>query len=77
MDTVTNPRVTVGRWVLTATVLASAMDFTSQSAVNVALPAIQSALQASGAQLIWIVTSHRIRGVVDLPAPDRMNWPSR
>ena len=46
---------TTGRWVLAATVLASAMNFANQSAVNVALPAIQSALQASGAQLLWIV----------------------
>jgi EmrB/QacA subfamily drug resistance transporter len=59
-DTLTNPRVKLGRWVLTATVLASAMDFASQSAVNVALPAIQSALQASGAQLIWIVNSYAL-----------------
>ncbi|UCF98563.1 MAG: MFS transporter [Spirochaetaceae bacterium] len=59
-DTFDKPRVKVGRWVLTATVLASAMDFASQSAVNVALPAIQSALQASGAQLLWIVNGYAL-----------------
>jgi EmrB/QacA subfamily drug resistance transporter len=50
----------VGRWVLAATVLASAMDFANQSAVNVALPAIQVAMQASGAQLLWIVNGYAL-----------------
>jgi EmrB/QacA subfamily drug resistance transporter len=49
-----------GRWVLAATVLASAMDFTNQSAVNVALPSIQSALQAGGAELLWIVNAYAL-----------------
>ena len=60
MDTFVSSRATVGRWVLAATVLVSAMDFANQSAVNVALPAIQSALQASGAQLLWIVNSYAL-----------------
>ena len=50
----------VGRWVLAATVLVSGMDFASQSAVTVALPAIQSAFQASGAQLLWIVNGYAL-----------------
>ena len=60
LDKFVSPKAAVGRWVLTATVLASAMDFASQSAVNVALPAIQSALQASGAQLLWIVNGYAL-----------------
>jgi hypothetical protein len=43
------------RWVLVATILASGMAFIDSSALNVALPAIQADLQASGADLLWIV----------------------
>jgi len=50
----------IGRWVLASTVLASAMDFASQSAVNVALPAIQTSLQATGAQLLWIINGYAL-----------------
>ncbi len=46
------------RWVLVATIIASSMDFVNQSALNVALPAIQSELKASGAQLLWVVNSY-------------------
>jgi EmrB/QacA subfamily drug resistance transporter len=46
--------------VLFATVLASAMAFINQSAVNVALPAIQSALKADGRQLLWVVNSNTL-----------------
>lgn len=44
-----------GRWVLIATILASSMAFIDSSALNVALPTIQADLNASGAQLLWIV----------------------
>jgi len=60
LDIVNKLQVKIGRWVLASTVLASAMDFASQSAVNVALPAIQTALQASGAQLLWIVNGYAL-----------------
>ncbi len=51
-------RPDVGRWVLISTILASSMAFIDGSALNTALPAIQSALQASGAQLLWVVNGY-------------------
>ncbi|HET6450530.1 MAG TPA: MFS transporter [Spirochaetia bacterium] len=49
-----------GTWVLTATILASSMAFIDGSALNVALPALQSALQASGEQLLWVVNAYLV-----------------
>jgi len=46
-----------GRWVLVATVSASSMAFIMQSALNVALPPIQDDLDATGADLVWIVNA--------------------
>jgi MFS family permease len=46
------------RWVLFAAILASSMAFIDSTALNVGLPAIQSDLQASGAQLLWIVNAY-------------------
>ena len=46
-----------GRWVLFATISASAMAFIGGSALNVALPAIQEDLGASGGDLLWIVNA--------------------
>jgi EmrB/QacA subfamily drug resistance transporter len=46
--------------VLLSGVLASAMGFINQSAVNVALPAIQSSLELGGRELLWIVNSHNL-----------------
>jgi EmrB/QacA subfamily drug resistance transporter len=46
------------RWVLVATTLASSMAFIDASALNVALPTLQDALQASGAQLLWIINAY-------------------
>ena len=46
------------RWVLAATILASSMAFIDGSALNVALPALQASLHASGAQLLWIVNGY-------------------
>jgi EmrB/QacA subfamily drug resistance transporter len=45
------------RWVLVASILGSAMAFLDGTVVNVALPALQSALHATGSQLQWIVES--------------------
>lgn len=45
-------------WVLAATILASSMAFIDGSALNVALPAIQAGLNASGALLLWIVNGY-------------------
>jgi EmrB/QacA subfamily drug resistance transporter len=45
-------------WVLFTTTLASSMAFIDASALNVALPTLQDALQASGTQLLWIVNAY-------------------
>ena len=47
-----------GTWVLAATILASSMAFIDSTALNVTLPAIQSDLQASGVQLLWVVNGY-------------------
>jgi EmrB/QacA subfamily drug resistance transporter len=47
-------------WVLFATISASSMAFIGGSALNVALPAIQRELGASGADLLWIVNSYAL-----------------
>jgi EmrB/QacA subfamily drug resistance transporter len=49
-----------GRWVLLATVLASAMALLDATAVNVALPAIGADLGASLAGLQWSVTGYTL-----------------
>jgi EmrB/QacA subfamily drug resistance transporter len=48
----------IDRWVLFSTILASSMAFIDTSALNVALPALQDDLQASGVQLLWIVNAY-------------------
>ena len=45
-------------WILTATILASSMAFIDGSALNVALPAMQASLGASGADLLWIINAY-------------------
>ena len=49
-----------GFWVLFATILASSMAFIDSSALNVALPALQADLQASGADLLWINNAYSL-----------------
>lgn len=49
-----------GRWVLFATILASSMAFIDGSALNVALPALQRDLGASGVELLWIVNGYAL-----------------
>src|SRR5258706_6860465 len=49
---------TTERWILFASILASSMAFIDGSALNVALPALQADLRASGAQLLWIVNAY-------------------
>ena len=46
--------------VLAAAVLASAMAFLDVTALNVALPALQADLGASGAELLWIVNAYAL-----------------
>ncbi len=52
-----DPDIT-GRWVLVSTIMASAIGFISGSALNVALPALQQALGATAADLLWITNGY-------------------
>ena len=49
-----------GPWVLFATILASSMAFIDGTVVNVALPALQSALHASATDIQWVVESYAL-----------------
>ena len=49
------PTVASGRWVLAAAILGSSMAFIDGTVVNIALPAIQSALHGTLAQVQWVV----------------------
>ncbi len=48
------------RAVLIAAILASSMAFIDGSALNVALPAIQTDLHLSGAELLWVVNAYAL-----------------
>ena len=49
-----------GPWVLIATILASSMAFIDGTVVNVALPALQTALHASVTDIQWVVESYAL-----------------
>lgn len=49
-----------GRWVLAATILASAMAFIDGTVVNVALPALQSNLNATAVDLQWVIEAYSL-----------------
>src|SRR6266568_9296394 len=49
-----------GRWVLAATILGSSMVFIDGTVVNVALPAIQTNLHATAANLQWVVEAYAL-----------------
>lgn len=49
-----------GWWVLVATTTASSMAFISGSALNVAQPALQRTLDATGGDLLWIINSYAL-----------------
>jgi EmrB/QacA subfamily drug resistance transporter len=49
-----------GPWILAATVLGSSMAFIDGTVVNVALPALQSALNATLADVQWVVESYAL-----------------
>ena len=49
-----------GPWVLIATILASSMAFIDGTVVNVALPALQSALHATVSDVQWVVESYAL-----------------
>ena len=53
-------KTTAGRWVLAATILGSGMAFMDATVVNVALPALQSSLGASGTQVQWVVEAYAL-----------------
>jgi len=47
-----------GPWVLFSTIFASSMAFIDGTALNVAMPAVQAGLHATGVQLLWIVNAY-------------------
>jgi EmrB/QacA subfamily drug resistance transporter len=49
-----------GSWVLAATILASSMAFIDGTAVNVALPALQTSLHATIRDVQWVVESYAL-----------------
>jgi EmrB/QacA subfamily drug resistance transporter len=49
-----------GRWVLVATILASAMAFIDGTVVNVALPFLQQELNATAIDVQWVVESYAL-----------------
>src|SRR2546429_3188491 len=49
-----------GRWVLAATILASSMAFIDGTVVNVALPALQTNLNATATDVQWVVESYAL-----------------
>ena len=51
---------TRGRWILAATILASSMAFIDGTVVNVALPALQTNLNATAADVQWVVESYAL-----------------
>ncbi len=48
------------KWVLAASILGTSMAFIHGTAVNVALPAIQSSLRATISQVQWVVESYSL-----------------
>src|SRR5258706_2876747 len=49
-----------GPWVLAATILGSSIAFIDSTVVNVALPALQSALHATITDVQWVVESYAL-----------------
>src|SRR6202521_3353646 len=54
------PVTTRGPWILAATILGSSMAFIDGTVVNVALPALQSSLHATLADVQWVVESYAL-----------------
>src|SRR3984885_8017719 len=54
------PLTTNGPWILAATILGSSMAFIDGTVVNVALPALQSALGATLGDVQWVVESYAL-----------------
>ena len=55
-----SPAATNGPWILTATILGSSMASIDSTVVNVALPALQSALHATLADVQWVIESYAL-----------------
>ena len=51
---------TRGRWVLAATILASSMAFIDGTVVNVALPALQTHLNATAVDVQWVIEAYSL-----------------
>ncbi len=49
-----------GRWILAATILASSMAFIDGTVVNVALPALQTSLNATALDMQWVVEAYSL-----------------
>src|SRR6266850_125154 len=49
-----------GRWILAATILGSSMAFIDGTVVNVALPALQTSLNATAIDVQWVVESYAL-----------------
>jgi len=54
------PASTNGAWIILATILGSSMAFIDGTVVNVALPALQSALGATIAEVQWVVEAYAL-----------------
>src|SRR5438477_724213 len=50
----------VGTWVLVATILGSSMAFIDGTVVNVALPVLQTALNATATEVQWVVEAYSL-----------------
>src|SRR6476620_1259333 len=49
-----------GRWILAATILASSMAFIDSTVVNVALPALQTNLNATAVDAQWVIEAYSL-----------------
>ncbi len=52
--------ISVGTWVLVATILGSSMAFIDGTVVNVALPVLQTDLHATASDVQWIVEAYSL-----------------
>lgn len=55
-----NQKSAIGRWVLAATILASSMAFIDGTVVNVALPFLQTNLNATAIGIQWVVEAYSL-----------------
>ncbi|MCK9687462.1 MFS transporter [Scleromatobacter humisilvae] len=55
-----SPDASAGRWTLVSAVLGSSMAFMDGTVVNVALPAIQRSMNASGADAQWLIEAYAL-----------------